>query len=216
MTSSIRSRAAPMRWRQTAISSVARATRSARRSTSTSLPSSSRRMPSSSSRAWAYPGAAVERGGGGVHGVSLSSGSARLRNEPEANWVVRTSPAATSAGDADETAVGGAGDAPPAGQDVDGIERPDAGLDRHEVALLGGEQLRGPRRPAGRRPRAAGARRRSADGGRRPAAAGSADPAARRPARRRRGCAGRCGGPARPACGRPWPSRARDSTTTAS
>ena len=44
ITSSMRIFAAPMRCRQTAINSEARATRSASRSTSTSLPSSSRRI----------------------------------------------------------------------------------------------------------------------------------------------------------------------------
>ena len=136
MTSSMRRRAAPMRWRQTAISSVALATRSARRSTSTSVPSSSRRMPSSSSSACAYPGAS----GGGVrgHGGSLSSGSARLRSEPVANWVVMRSPAPTSSGERTIRPSAALVMRPAVGQDVDRVERRAPGL----PATRGGDPRR--------------------------------------------------------------------------
>ena len=73
------------------------------------------------------------------------------------------------------------------------------------MALLGGEQLRRPGRPAAGPPRRADARRRRAGGGRRRAAGGRGRRGARRPARRRRGCAGRCGGPGRRAPARPSP-----------
>ena len=71
---------------------------------------------------WVRFDAAAQRTGGELRGEHLARGDL--------------------VGVANDPPVGGAGDAPAAGQHVDRIEGADPGLEAGQVALLGGEQLR--------------------------------------------------------------------------
>ena len=163
ITSSMRRRAAPIRSRHTAISSVALATRSASWSTSTSLRLQLGEDPLELGRARRRSRAhrCCRRSMVGHRRRSCGSGRATvLASVPVGELVTMTSPAATTVeGERTTDAVGAPGDRPPAREHRHRVERSGSSGERLDVPLLGGEHLsRSARRAATMPPR----RRRSA------------------------------------------------------